>query len=127
MFPVKKTRRNLLPAFFAGILNGLLGTGGGIPLWFAVNAQKDRRTAFATASAGVFILSLVSVVLYRENAPLLPSTSTFALWFALIGGALGAFLLKYAPLSLLRLIFSFLLIGSGAYSIIRTVYDVFFA
>ena len=126
MFPGKKAR-NILPAVLAGILNGLLGTGGGVPLWFAVNAKKDRRTAFATASTGILILSLVSMFLYRGNAVLIPNTFSYVLWFALLGGALGAYLLRYAPLSLLRLIFSFLLIGSGAYSIIRTVYDVFFA
>ena len=126
MFPGKKAR-NILPAVLAGILNGLLGTGGGVPLWFAVNAKKDRRTAFATASTGILILSLVSMFLYSGNAVLIPNTFSYVLWFALLGGALGAYLLRYAPLSLLRLIFSFLLIGSGAYSIIRTVYDVFFA
>ena len=126
MFSVKK-QRNIFPAVFAGILNGLLGTGGGIPLWFAVNAQKDRRTAFATASAGVLILSLVSVILYRTNAPLVPASMTFSLWFAVLGGALGAALLKRAPLALLRLVFSFLLIGSGAYTVIKVVYDAFFA
>ena len=126
MFSVKK-RRNVLPAICAGILNGLLGTGGGIPLWFAVNARKDRRTAFATASAGVLILSLVSVVLYRGNASLIPDTFTYSLWFAILGGTLGASLLKRAPLALLRLAFSFLLIGSGVYSVIKVVYDAFFA
>ena len=126
MFSVKK-RRKILPAIFAGVLNGLLGTGGGIPLWFAVNARKDRRTAYATASAGVLILSLVSVILYRSSASLIPDTFTFSLWFAVLGGTLGASLLKHAPLALLRLVFSFLLIGSGVYSVIKVVYDAFFA
>lgn len=126
MIPVKKTR-NILSALLAGVLNGLLGTGGGVALWFAVSAQKDRRTAFATASAGVLVLCLVSVFLYRENAATVSDTLVFSIWLALLGGALGAFLLRRLSLSLLRLIFSFLLIGSGSYSIIRTVYDVFFA
>lgn len=122
-----KKRKYIFPAFAAGVLNGLLGTGGGIPLWFAVNAQKNRRTAYATASAGVLILCLVSIFLYRTNANDLPDISVLTLWIATLGGAAGALLLRYAPLGLLRLIFSFLLIGSGAYSLIRTVYDVFFA
>lgn len=126
MIPVKKAR-NILPALLAGVLNGLFGTGGGIALWFAVNAQKDRRTAFATASAGVLVLCLVSVFLYRKNAPSVSNPLVFTLWLSLLGGALGAFLLRRLPLSLLRFIFSFLLIGSGSYSLIRTVYDVFFA
>ena len=126
MIPVKKTR-TIFPALLAGLLNGLLGTGGGIALWFAVSVQKDRRTAFATASAGVLLLCLVSVFLYRDNASEVSDKLVFAIWLALIGGTLGALLLRHLPLSLLRLIFSFLLIGSGSYSIIRTAYDVFFA
>ena len=124
MFFVKKSR-NILPALCAGILNGLLGTGGGIPLWFAVGRRKDRKTAFATASAGVLILSILSVILYRDGSAFVPDAYVLSLWLALIGGAVGALLLKRAPLALLRLVFSFLLIGSGIYTVIRVAYDIF--
>jgi len=66
-----KKGKKMICALSAGILNGLLGTGGGIPLWFAISKQEDKRKAFATASTGILILSLVSVLLY------LPSGTTF--------------------------------------------------
>ena len=122
---VFKKSKKILCALSAGILNGLLGTGGGIPLWFAISKQDDKRKAFATASTGILILSLVSVLLY------LPSGTSFAmpplfLWSSIFGGAFGAWLLNRIPLLLLRILFAFLLIGAGIFSIIRTVsYGVF--
>ena len=65
------------------------------------------------------------VILYRDGSALVPDAYTLSLWLALLGGATGALLLKRAPLSLLRLVFSFLLIGSGIYSIIKVAYDIF--
>ena len=126
MFSVKKTR-NIFSALFAGLLNGLLGTGGGVALWFAASERKDKKTAFATASAGVLILCLVSVLLYGESNVFSGEPFSASLWLAVLGGAIGASLLKWAPLSLLRFIFCFLLIGSGAYLIVRVAYDVLFA
>ena len=122
-----KRKYAIFPALTAGFLNGLLGTGGGIPLWFAVNKQENRRTAFATAATGVLFLCLTSVFLYRGAVIEDTAFSALTLWIALLGSAAGALLLKVMPLGLLRILFSFLMIGAGAYSIIRTVYDVFFA
>ena len=121
-----KKGKKMICALSAGILNGLLGTGGGIPLWFAISKQEDKRKAFATASTGILILSLVSVLLY------LPSGTTFTtppifLWSSIFGGAFGAWLLNRIPLLLLRILFAFLLIGAGLFSIIRTVSHGVFA
>ena len=128
MINIKAFRfKKVLSAFLAGTLNGLLGTGGGIPLWFTVQSEKNARTAFATASSGILILSAVSLYLHAEKSTLSNDSSVFFLWSALLGGALGAFLLKKVPLSFLRILFACLLIGAGTISLIRTGYDVFFA
>ncbi len=119
--------KNIISAVSAGLLNGLLGTGGGIPLWFAAIGRENKKAAFATSSSGVLILSFVSLFLYKGAAPALSGEASLFLWFALLGGALGAFLLSKIPLGVVRTVFALLLIGSGGYSLIRTVYDVFFA
>ena len=122
-----KNKKTILPAFLAGALNGLLGTGGGIPLWFAATKQKNQRTAYATSAAGVLFLCLVSILLYRGERIEDVHFSALTLWIALLGSTTGALLLKILPLGLLRIIFSFLMIGAGIYSLIRTVSDVIFA
>ncbi|MBO5754896.1 MAG: sulfite exporter TauE/SafE family protein [Clostridia bacterium] len=114
-----------LVSLLSGFLNGLFGTGGGIPLWFAAVKQGDERRAFATASVGVLILSLFSALLH------LPSTSPFIhvtplfLFLSVLGGALGAVLLGRIPSRLLRYLFAFLLILSGAYAFGKGVRDAF--
>jgi len=45
----------------------------------------------------------------------------------IFGGAFGAWLLNRIPLLLLRILFAFLLIGAGLFSIIRTVSHGVFA
>ena len=122
-----KKGKSALPAFTAGFLNGILGTGGGIPLWFAAIKKEDKRTAFATAATGVLFLCITSILLYNGDRIEDVKFSALTLWIALLGSTAGALLLKILPLGLLRIIFAFLMIAAGAYSLIRTVYDAFFA
>ncbi len=118
---------HICSAISAGILNGILGTGGGIPLWFAANKKENKKAAFATSSAGVLVLSAVSLFSYRNSAPTLTGSSALFIWFALFGGILGAFLLNKIPLNFIRFLFAFLLIGSGLFSLFKAAYDVFLA
>lgn len=126
----KKRPEWLLPALaaiFSGLLNGLLGTGGGIPLWFAACHRENRRAAFATSAAGVLLLSLFSVLLYaKEGDPTAGLHPSFLL-FALAGGVCGALLLGRIPKNALKWIFSLLLTGSGIYMLGKELYRAFFA
>lgn len=124
---MQKRNLHVLPSFLAGLLNGMLGTGGGVPLWFAANRKENKRAAFATSSAGVLFLSLLSLYSYKNSAVPLNGTSALFLWSSLCGGAFGAYLLPKVPLSAVRLLFAFLLIGSGSFSFLRVIYDVFLA
>ena len=123
---MKKTLRQSLGAAAAGFLNGMLGTGGGVALWFALRTEKDRRRAYATSSVGVLLLCLQSLYLYRESH-IFASFSPFFLFFAVLGGAVGAFLLGKVKRTVLRRIFSFLLIGSGTYLLLKELYHALFA
>lgn len=104
--------------FFAGLLNGLLGAGGGIIL--VRGAEKvlpreyhESRDVFANVLAVMLPLSAVSAIAYvlrgsvhgLEFAPfILP---------AIIGGVGGGLLLAVIDTRLLRLIFSALVVWSG--------------
>lgn len=106
----------------AGILNAMLGTGGGIILIYALShvfKEKQNRDIFALSLCAVFVMTLLSAALYgiggrftlRDFLPLIiPS---------LAGGALGSFLLTKIKGKVLKRIFSVLLIISGILILIR--------
>lgn len=110
--------RAILLGFGAGLINGLLGAGGGILL--VKGAQRilpreyrEGRDVFANALCVMLPLSAVSAIAYvlrgsvhgLEFAPfILP---------ALIGGIGGGLLLSIIDTGLLRLIFSALVVWSG--------------
>lgn len=117
----KKQIKKVLASLFAGILNGFLGTGGGVPLYFAL-AKEGGKSAYATASVGVLLLSLQTLFLYRGAAVLPESVSPFLPFLAIAGGALGTVLLGRVKLFTLRLIFALLLLASGGYTIGKEIY-----
>lgn len=108
----------LVTGFFAGLINGLLGAGGGILLVRGADRilpreYRDGRDVFANALCVMLPLSAVSAIAYvlrgsvhgLEFAPfILP---------ALVGGVGGGLLLAVIDTRLLRLIFSALVVWSG--------------
>ena len=103
--------------FGAGIVNGLLGTGGGILLLFVLRRHADTKDAFATALACILPLSVLSVILHLRNGSLPPDIlSADALPYligAVPGGLLGAYLLDRIKPTVLQFIFAALLLFSG--------------
>ncbi len=74
----------------AGLVNGLLGAGGGmvlVPLLVNWCGLEDKH-AFATAISIILPLSLVSIVVYALRAPLPLGEA----WPYLLGGAAGGVL-----------------------------------
>ena len=121
-----KEKPHILSAVFAGLLNGALGTGGGIPLWFSAVKRTDRRSAFATGAFGVLILSCVTLLSSGQATAAVEAMHPASPLFAVLGGALGALLLGKIPLSILKWIFALLLIGSGIYVLWQTIPTLFF-
>ena len=110
-------------SFCAGLLNGLLGTGGGIPLWFAASTRQDRRRAFATSATGVLFLSVESLLLTKgEVTEVIGSLTPFFLLAALLGGTLGGLMLGKISVKWLNGLFAFLLIGSGAFVLVKELF-----
>ena len=100
-----------------------MGTGGGIPLWFAATRRQERKKAFATSATGVLFLSVVSLLLSeRTISSVLESLSPRFLFAALWGGALGSLCLGKISTRLLNGLFALLLIGSGGYLLVTELF-----
>lgn len=111
----KSKLRHGTTALLAGIINGLLGTGGGVPLYFSLSRHGADKSAYATASVGVLLLSLQTVLLYREGSVDFHTVSPLFPLLAVAGGAAGALLLGRVNTRLLRGLFGGLLLFSGVY------------
>ena len=108
----------LLLGFFAGLLNGLLGAGGGIIL--VRGAEKilpreyhDGRDIFANALSVMLPISAVSAIAYVMKGSVHGLEFSPFVLPAVIGGAGGGLLLAVIDTRLLRLIFSALVVWSG--------------
>lgn len=112
-----------LSGLAAGILNGLLGAGGGIVMTFALDAVLSRagatkRDVFANVIAAMLPISFVSTLIYASHGNIDAGKFEMFLIPAILGGAIGAFLLSRISTTGLGRIFSLLVIWSGIYMII---------
>lgn len=97
-----------------GLINGLLGSGGGmIAVPLLRKKGFDQRTAQSNAIAIILPVSLVSIVFYliKGNLPVL-DTAPFAVTGA-VGTLLGTFLLKKISNKWLSVIFSLFMVYAG--------------
>ncbi len=102
----------------AGVVNGLFGGGGGIPLVLLLRkwAGLEEKAAFATCVAIILPVCLVSAGVYflRSALPLREALPYLA--GGLIGGLIGGRLFKNVPNTWLRRVFAlFLLYGAARY------------
>ena len=105
----------LVGGIFVGFLNGFFGGGGGmvvVPLLTLLLGLEERE-AHATAILTILPISFSSAIVYLING----NADYFDLGFAtlgfIVGGILGALLLKRANNTFLRVIFSLIMIGVG--------------
>lgn len=103
-------------AFFAGGLNGLLGTGGGMVLVFVLGwllGTERGKEVFVLSSFGILVFCLVSAAAYGRGGSLdAAALPRFALPAA-AGGVAGALLLDKLPLFWVKKLFAAILIYSG--------------
>lgn len=108
---------------FAGFINGLLGTGGGIVLVFALNkllkeknkdSQSRQKNIFATTLCVTLALSVVSIIVYCIKGSF---SKTENIWIyvasAGLGGVIGGVLLDKLKTKYVRIIFAVLLLFAG--------------
>ena len=117
-FYIKTLIPILLLGGAAGFLNGLLGTGGGIPLVLGLHCLLGKRVVdskrfFTTALAVMLPLSLYSLAKYRVSSPLSHDVFLFTALPAALGGIAGALLLSHLPASALGRIFATVVLISG--------------
>lgn len=108
----------------AGVINGLLGTGGGIILVFALSALcqgtlPDRRDVCANALVVTLALTLLSTLLYIRSGNAPPADLSRFVLPGAVGGLAGGLLLGRITPHALGKLFAFLLVVSGAFMLFR--------
>ncbi|MBE6718464.1 MAG: sulfite exporter TauE/SafE family protein [Ruminococcaceae bacterium] len=100
----------------AGFINGLLGTGGGIVLVFALDKLlkgKDGKDIFAMTLTVTLSMSIVSAFVYYLKGRLDFSTGIGYGIAAIPGGVVGAYLLNKLKTETVKKVFGVLVIWVG--------------
>ncbi|MBE6708223.1 MAG: sulfite exporter TauE/SafE family protein [Ruminococcaceae bacterium] len=105
----------------AGVINGLLGAGGGVIMLYVVRAvlkgrgdmEAVQKDTFATVVAIILPVSVVSAISYASKGNLNMDIMGVLTIPALIGGIIGAYLTDKLPSRVVRGIFALLVIISG--------------
>ena len=100
----------------AGTVNGIFGTGGGTLLVLTlpfICGGLEGRGLFANVSAAILPISVASALTYSGFSPVDLSKAVVVGGAALIGGAMGAYLLGRLNPKVLKLIFSVVMAVSG--------------
>ena len=108
----------LLLGVLAGVLNGLLGAGGGILLVLGLRTLLGGRVAdtkriYTTATAVMLPISLLSAWQYLQNGHLAGGDVFPLLLPAALGGVLGAWLLRCVTPKVLARLFAIVVLVSG--------------
>lgn len=113
---IKSKKNFIILGAFSGLINGLLGSGGGI-IFVAGSTllfRNDQKNAQASAIPAMLTFSVISAVLYIINGTpiqteiLIPVTLGSA-----AGGIAGALLLNKISNNVLRYIFAAMIIFAG--------------
>ena len=123
----KSARSVLLLAgvgLFAGVVNGLLGAGGGILIVFGLSPllgqdKEAKRDVFANALAVMFPVSIVSLIGYIAAGRVSLDGFYEYLIPCAIGGFVGALLLDRIKISFVQKLFAVIVIWSGLWMVIN--------
>ena len=114
---MSKTITFILCGIGAGIVNGLLGTGGGIVLIFALsllNTEKNNKDVYALTLSVTLVLSAVSLIFYCKKGGFDFTSGLKYVFPACVGGYAGAYLLDRLKGNTVKKIFAYLVIFAGA-------------
>ncbi len=119
--PKREALALALAALGAGLINALVGAGGGVLLIFTMQTLVsgiEGKSVYAITNAAIMLLSFISVVSYVHRGVIEPATVAPYIIPALIGGTAGALLLGRMKTKYLRLIFAALTLYSGVKMIV---------
>lgn len=112
---IKKFYKHSLIGIVTGLCNGLFGSGGGtiaVPsMELILNVEEHK--AHATAISIIFPLTLVSAFFYIKNDYVNWSLTWQVSLGGVVGGYIGARVLKKIPSNLLRKIFGLFMVAAG--------------
>ncbi len=109
---IKKNTLFIFIGFFAGLVNGLLGSAGGtvlVPSLVFLSNIVDYK-AHATAIAIVLPLTIISSLVYLKYGIASIQLTLYTTLGTMIGAYIGSRLLNKLSISLLRKIFGFFMI-----------------
>ncbi|QZY56505.1 sulfite exporter TauE/SafE family protein [Crassaminicella profunda] len=102
----------ILLGFMAGLVNGLLGSGGGtllVPgMSFLLGLEEHK--SHATAISIILPLALISSLIYIKHGIIVWNITLKIMLGGMVGGYIGAKLLSKLPSYLLRKIFAIFMI-----------------
>ena len=114
-----------LAGVLSGIVNGLLGTGGGILTVFFLSKIYARdnvystKDIFAITLSSSLIMSTASLFFYLSQGLFNISESAPYMLAAVPGGVLGAFLLDRLNSKTMKVIFALLVVWAGISMVIK--------
>ncbi len=114
-----------LAGILSGVVNGLLGTGGGIltvlflSKIYAKDGAYSTKDIFAITLCSSVIMSLASLGFYLSGGCFSLSDSAVYMLFAVPGGAIGAMLLDKLSSKTTKLIFALLVVWAGISMMIK--------
>lgn len=110
----------ILSGAVIGFLNGFFGGGGGmvcVPILQRVLSLSSKES-HATAIAVIFPLSYISASVYVFNRVIESVPFLTIVLGVVVGGILGAYVLKFMPPKAVRIIFALLMLAGGVRLII---------
>lgn len=114
-----------LAGILSGIVNGLLGTGGGIltvlflSKIYAKDSSYSTKDIFAITLCSSVIMSMASLLFYLSSGCFSVSDSALYMLAAVPGGVLGAILLEKLSSKTMKLIFALLVVWAGISMMIK--------
>ncbi len=113
-------------ALLAGIINGLIGAGGGIVLSLGLTALlgkllSEKKDIYFNSQAAMIPVSIISYFLYAKSGSVSAIPFRDMLFPALAGGIIGGIASNFIDSKYIRLIFALAVIFAGARMIISAM------
>lgn len=110
---------NYIVGLCSGVINGLLGAGGGMLAVPTLKSQIEPQKAHATTVAIIMPMCLVSSIWYIAAGRVTVKDAMPYAPYGVLGAVIGAFLLTKMKAKWLRIIFSLFMIWAGVRMIMR--------
>ncbi len=114
-----RSGKNISIGFLSGIINGLLGAGGGMLVVPTLKTQIDAQKAHATTVAVIMPMCLVSSLFYILDGRVTINDALPYAPYGIIGALIGSVLLTKLKSKHLKVIFSLFMIWAGLRMITR--------